>query len=280
MDDNKRGSETGSQGKSTSEIILEAAEQNSIEYFIDQHANPFIAVNVDDHVETLNMNSTRIRHWLSLLCFNIFGIIPSGESITNALGILKSKSLFGKNRKSLHLRVGNIDTNIAKIYYDLTNNNWEFIEITSGGWKIVKRITMLLRYSNQIPQVYPSQKYRSDIFERFMNLLNLKDEQNKLILKCYIISLFIPDIPKPILMLYGEQGSAKSTLQELIKMLIDPSMMRTQTFPRDINELVQKLSHNYIAYFDNVSAIKEWISNELCRAVTGSGFSKTTVYGR
>ena len=101
---------------------------------------------------------------------------------------------------------------------------------------------------------------------------------NKLLLKCYIISLFIPSIPKPILMLHGEQGSAKTTLQELIKMLVDPSIVKTLTFPRDINELVQQLSHNYMAYYENLSNIKEWISDALCRAVTGTGFSKRQLY--
>ena len=116
------------------------------------------------------------------------------------------------------------------------------------------------------------------IFDKFVDLLNVKDDDNKLLLKCYIISLFIPSIAKPILMLHGEQGSAKTTLQELIKMLVDPSIVKTLTFPRDINELIQQLSHNYIAYYDNVSVIKEQISDALCRAVTGSGFSKRQLY--
>ena len=116
------------------------------------------------------------------------------------------------------------------------------------------------------------------IFDKFIDLLNVKDYHNKLLLKCYIVSLFIPGIAKPILMLHGEQGSAKTTLQELIKMLVDPSIVKTLTFPRDINELVQQLSHNYIAYYENLSSIKEWISDALCRAVTGSGFSKRQLY--
>ena len=79
-------------------------------------------------------------------------------------------------------------------------------------------------------------------------------------------------------MLHGEQGSAKSTLQELVKMLIDPSYVKTFTFPRDSNEFIQQLSHNYIVYYDNISEIKEWISDLLCRAVTGSGSSKRQLY--
>ena len=42
--------------------------------------------------------------------------------------------------------------------------------------------------------------------------------------------------------------------------------------------LFKSSSHNYIAYFDNVSVIREWISDALCRSVTGSGYSKRQLY--
>ena len=162
---------------------------------------------------------------------------------------------------------------------DLTNKEWEVVRIDAeNGLTIVNTSILFRRYSNQQPQVHPSREYPPDIFNQLMRLINNRGNDNKLLLKCYIVSLLIPEIPKPVLMLHGEQGSAKSTLQEPIKMLIDPSSIRTVTFPRDINELVQKLMHNYICYFDNVSEIKEWISDQLCRAVTGSGFSKRELY--
>ena len=110
-----------------------------------------------------------------------------------------------------------------------------------------------------------------------MNLLNVKPGK-RLILKCYIISLFIPDISKAVLMVHGEQGSAKSMLQELIKMLVDPDIVKTFSFPKDLAELVQQLSHNALVYYDNLSRIPGWISDLLCRATTGSGFSKRSLY--
>ena len=121
------------------------------------------------------------------------------------------------------------------------------------------------------------------MFDEFISLFNMKNNKDDikdttLLLKCYIISLFIPEIPKPILLLHGEQGGAKSTFQELIQMLVDPSITQTLTFPRDTNEFIQQLSHNYIAYYDNVSVIQEWISDLLCRAVTGSSFSKRALW--
>jgi hypothetical protein len=55
---------------------------------------------------------------------------------------------------------------------------------------------MFRRYKNQIAQVYPSAEYPDDILDRFINLINVKTEDSKLLLKCYIVVLLIPDIPK------------------------------------------------------------------------------------
>jgi hypothetical protein len=176
------------------------------------------------------------------------------------------------------LRVADNDKEPFVFYYDLTNSKWEVVKITPDGWSIEGSPIFFRRYSNQLMQPYPSVHYPLDIFDQFLELLNVKDEDNKLLLKCYIVSLFMPEIPKPVLMLHGEQGSAKSTLLELIKMLVDPSIIRTLSFSKNNDELVQKLSHNYISYFDNVSDIRNWISDQLCRAVTGSGFSKRELY--
>ena len=48
--------------------------------------------------------------------------------------------------------------------------------------------------------------------------------------------------------------------------------------PKDQKELVQKLSHHRCLMFDNVSYISQNLSDILCRAVTGSGFSKRELY--
>lgn len=289
QDDSKNGHEDESpnnskdnyaKNKNESNRIIDLAKNNILDLFVDQYQEPYAIVEINDHFEILSLSrSYRIEKWLYHLYHMHNGVIPLSESVKNAIRGLESQTIFENNIRYLELRVGK-HANVW--YYDLTNYEWQIIEISKDGWQIQKldinSKIYFKRYNNQIAQVYPSREYPLDIFDQFMNLLNVKDEGNKLLLKCYIISLLIPDIPKPILMLYGEQGSAKSTLQELIKMLIDPSILKTITFTRDINELVQVLSQNYIIFFDNVSEIKDWISDQLCRAVTGSGFSKRQLY--
>jgi hypothetical protein len=79
-------------------------------------------------------------------------------------------------------------------------------------------------------------------------------------------------------MLHGDPGAAKSTLEELVRTLVDPSSVLTFALPKDIFELVQQLDHNHIAYYDNVSRIPDWISDQFCRASTGAGSSKRRLY--
>ena len=165
---------------------------------------------------------------------------------------------------------------------DMSDEKNRCVKITSDGWTILENQTDVLfrDYDHQIPQIEPYDNLddQDDVLEQFITLLNIKNKHDRLLLKCYIVSLFIPDIPHVILILLGEQGGAKSTLQELVRSLVDPSILKNLTFPSTENEFVQQLSHNYIVYYDNVSVIQEWISNLLCRAVTGSSLSKRALY--
>src|SRR5205085_9653703 len=137
---------------------------------------------------------------------------------------------------------------------------------------------MFSRFKYHQAQAMPNRTYDKDVFDKFFGLINVKNEDHKLLLKCYIIACFFPMLPKAILMPHGVHGSGKSTLQGMLKMIIDPSNVKALSFPRDIAELVQILSHHYFCEFDNVSYIAERISNELCKAVTGSGFTKRELY--
>lgn len=101
------------------------------------------------------------------------------------------------------------ENNGLVIYYDLTNLKWQYIKITNHQWDLVGNnnsnispATLFVRY-NQAPQVLPDRNYEPDIFDKFLTLTNLKDEQNRLLLKVYIVSLFIPDIAHAMLILHG-----------------------------------------------------------------------------
>lgn len=266
------------------QFALGLVEQNIEELFTDQFDDPYAAVRVDKHFETLRIKSSRFTNWIARLYYTNTKNVLGTDNIKNVKSVLEAHAVFDGERRKLHLRVGSLtdskmdQTKTNAIYYDLANKDWSVVKITENGWQIEKSPILFRRYSSTSTQITPSEEYPADIFDQFIDLINIKIGQQKLLLKCYIISLFFPEIPKPIQMLYGEQGAAKTSEQEAIKDQVDPSPISTSTFPRDINELVQKLMHSYVCYFDNISFIRPWISDQFCRAVTGSGFTKRELY--
>ena len=111
-----------------------------------------------------------------------------------------------------------------------------------------------------------------------MQLTNLKNGDDQLLVKVYIISLFIPEIPHYMLIPYGTYGAAKSFLFKLIKLLVDPDRPLLLTLPKEKEQFVQQLSHSLILYYDNIEHVPYWFNAEVCSAVTGGGHRKRRLY--
>ena len=175
-----------------------------------------------------------------------------------------------------------LDTRIAyreeAILLDLADKNWGTVKITKQGWKIETPAWPLFRrYSQQSELAEPVHGGGADAAWKLMEHVNLKSVDH-LLFMTYAGTLFMPFIPHVILVLYGPQGSTKTTTMAILKDFLDPSPLGVATIARDERELVQQLDHTYLAFFDNVGSLPDWQSDALCRATTGAGFSKRALY--
>ena len=249
-------------------------------------------IKVDGHIETVPIKSERFEDWIGALYYNHqkeqgHNLVLSKEGIGRVQSVLGFEA-HNKDVKTLYVRVAafvdtdskNLDENI--VFYDLCNKNWETVKITRYRWSIEKNYEQVLfkRFSIMNPQVYPRNDYPADIMDQFIRLTNVHDdEDNKLLAEVYLVSIFLlANLPKPMMIPHGIHGSAKSTFQEFIKLVVDPSAALTTAFPNNLADLVQILSHSYLTFFDNVSEISQLSSDQLCRAVTGSGFTKRGLF--
>ena len=90
------------------------------------------------------------------------------------------------------------------------------------------------------------------------------------------MTLPLERVGRPIFNASGAMGSGKTTIQRLIKRLLDPTAPETVRFdPRDF---LQKAMHAYIVMLDNQNIIPEWAADTLCRLVTGEADSKRRLY--
>jgi hypothetical protein len=274
------------------EILYGLAIENSELLFKDQYRTPYAAVKLNtdewgEHLQVIRLYSKRFKKYLArLFRKSQGGRIASSETIGAVINDLAATVEFDGPTIPLHLRVawGN-SKNRAKpgvIYYDMSDDSWKVIEISFQGWKLLSGIgsgmPVLFRRHNQTSQVEPDRSYDKDIFIQFIGLTNVKGKSHRLLLQVYIVSLLIPDIAHPILTTYGPKGAAKSYLLKLIKMLIDPSAPVLLTLHKSRDEFIQQANHNYLAFYDNVKFIPYWLSDEICKTVTGIGHTKRALY--
>ena len=93
-----------------------------------------------------------------------------------------------------------------------------------------------------------------------------------MLVTAWLLATFRNHGPYPVLVLMGEHGTAKSTFSEILRGLVDPNTAALRTLPRDDRDLFIAASNGFVLAFDNLSALKEWISDALCRLATGGGY--------
>jgi hypothetical protein len=274
-ENNNIGEEEPEQPK-PAEILLRLVSERGMVFFKDQYKVPHVLVPIKGHKEILRVESGSFRRYLAKLYYDSESKIISSESVKNAIQTLQAIAERDGTTYPLSLRVAWHD---GDIYYDMTNDKWQCVRISKDAWEIEDEtpIPMFSRY-NQTDQAEPERNDEGDIFDRFLQLTNLKEEEDRILLSVYIVTLFIPDIQHIVLQIHGEKGSAKSTFQTLIKMLVDPAKPKLLTIYSDQKEFIQQLAHNYLVLYDNLKYTPKWLSDEVCKAVTGVGSTKRKLY--
>jgi hypothetical protein len=279
------------ENRSQSQILMDLASQNIDLLFKDQYGEGFVRILNKDHKEISPINSSKFTGFLFKLYYEHMGEVINKESINNAVYTLQAKAEFGDIQYPLSLRVAEYQGNF---YYDLTDEKHRCIGILKndgGTWHILNETPVpLFRRYNQIQQELPcssfvemdkdiKNKQLDDPLEIFLSkLTNIKDPGTKLLVKVALISYFIPNIPHIVLIIHGGKGSAKSTFQTLLKNVVDPAKPTLLTLHDSFSEFIQQLSHNYLATYDNMKYVPKWLSDEVCKAVTGIGQTKRILY--
>jgi hypothetical protein len=108
--------------------------------------------------------------------------------------------------------------------------------------------------------------------------LNVGDDHDYHLLVCWILSALRNFGPYPVLVITGEQGSAKSTFTEVLKRILDPSAAPRRSLPRNEQDLFISAQNAHVLAFDNVSGIPDWLSDALCRLATGGGHASRLLW--
>jgi hypothetical protein len=258
-------------GGTQAEALVRLAEE--AELFAAPDGSAYADVIVEDHRETLMVRGKGFRQWLARRFYEALGGAPNADALGASINLVEARARFDGVRREVHVRVGGAG---GRLYLDLADARWRAVEIDAEGWRIVEAPPVRFRRGSGALALPEPQSGGS--IEALRPFLNLRGEQDFVLAVAWLLAVLRDRGPYPVLVLAGEQGSAKSTASMLLRLLVDPAAAPLRALSREERDLFVAASNAHVLAFDNLSGLPPWMSDTLCRLSSGAGFAVRQLY--
>jgi hypothetical protein len=233
-------------------------------------------VEARDRVEMLPLRSGDFIDWLTDGYFAECGQPPPERTVQRIVALLKARARFDGRTPATSIRVARDPSGDDSAFYlDLGDATSDAIWISAEGWCIVhKPPVQFQRPQGQLALPRPSTDGSIELLRPYVNL-NLTDFRLAI---TWATAAYRPVGPYPVLVLHGEQGSAKTTLARILGLLIDPQTCPLLTVPESTSDLMITAHNCWLLSYDNVSILRAWLSDGLCQIATGGGVAVRRKY--
>ncbi len=259
---------TGRQSKAS--VLLSLV--GNVDLWHEPNGTAYATVTVAGHLENWPLRSRVFRSWLSHCFYKETGGAIGSQDIQDALNVLDAQARFEGEEHDVFVRCAGVD---GRIYVDLGDRDWRAVEIDAAGWRVVAAPPVRFRRAKAmlaLPEPTPGGSLAD--LRRFVNVA----EEDWPLALAWVVAAFRPHGPYTVLVFLGEHGSAKSSSQRVLRQLVDPNSALLRGEPREARDLSIAANNSWVAAFDNVSRLPEWLSDSLCRLATGGGFATRELY--
>jgi hypothetical protein len=250
--------------RSMGDRLIGYALEDATEFFVDQFHQGHALVNG----QAIPLHRGAYT-WLRQLFYRHEQRGLSGEALQMVAGTLEAKAVHELSQYELHVRSA---WHQGALYVELQPGR--VLQVDATGWRIdADPPVRFRRFPNlgRLPDPKPC-----DSYEDLLDVLLIQEPVNRRLLGAHLATELLPHISRPILLLTGPQGAAKSTRQRLIKRVLDPG--KPETIRLDPKDILQKAMHTQVVMVDNLSTLPDWALDLLCRLCTGEADSKRKLY--
>jgi len=202
------------------------------------------------------------------------GKTASESAIKQAILTLSGLAQHNNIQHEVHLRVAE---NQGKHYLFIADHDHQSIEIDASGWQVIaSKATPVKFWKPTSMQALPAPVAGGDL-DLLWRFVNIPVPGRPLIL-AWLLESLRANTPKPVLSLFGLQGSAKSSSQNKLRQLIDNNTANLRTAPRAVEDVNVSSAANWMISFENMSSLSYAMQDTLCSFATGAGTGKRKLY--
>jgi hypothetical protein len=221
---------------SQASLILQLASKFDLFHAPDGTA--YADIYVERRRETYAILSDQFENLLKYRYFKLMSEPPMPDAVRKARDVLAARAVYEGPAREVRVRVAGLD---GALYVDLVDNEWNVVEITSRGWSVVQNPPVrFCRFPGMKPLPMPQRDGSIDILRRY---LNVSREEDFVLVVSWLVAALHHDGPYPIIVLLGEQGTAKSTTTKILRALVDPNTSPIRSIPREERDLQIAAKH-------------------------------------
>jgi len=248
-------------------------QTHEITFFRDAKKDGYLRIKKDNAFRLISSESSEISDLYRTFFFEMTRKPPTDNQVRQVMSQLSANARQKGERINPSLRVAKEN---KAYFYDLANEACECIKTDATGWRVVTNQNIPL-ITNRLTAEQRKPENGGDINDLF-RFINVKNDDDRLLLLATLTACFISDIPHPVLIFHGPKGSAKSTAMHLIKTLIDPSEVTSVQLTKNLKDIALNFFSSWLIPFDNVTFIESEVSDVLSKVVTGDSFSTRKLY--
>ncbi len=212
------------------------------------------------------------RSWLIHQYRETTGLLASTTAVVTALEHLRAEARQAGPVRNVYTRIGTAGGNV---YVDLCNEDWEVVEISATGWRIIQDAPVwFIRHTGMLPIPTPE---RGGSINELRKFINVTDESWPLVAG-WLVGAFCPTGPYPILAINGASGTAKTSTSRYIRALVDPSVAPVSTMTQDVQSIIISASNGWVLVLDNLSYLSQEMSDTLCGIATGTASRRRALF--
>lgn len=252
---------------------LIALARNRCRFLHDAQREPYAVFEAAGARQVHGVLSSGFSDFLSHAYYTQHDRAPTEQSLKVALATLRGQAQFEGDACEVFTRIAKTE---AGYWLDLCNDAWQCVQVTATGWAVVagEAAPLFTRSASMRPLPVPE---RGGTLDALWPLVNVP-EADRLMVLAWMLECLRADTPHVVLELVGEQGSAKSSTQRVLRQLIDPNQADLRAAPKSVEDVWIAARNSHMVSLENLSHLHPQYQDALCVLATGGGYSARTLY--